>query len=27
LTKFLENPEKNWLKEYSAQLQHKFSSS
>ena len=27
LTKFLENPEKDWLKEYSAQLQLKFSSS
>ena len=27
LTKFLENPEKDWLKEYDAQLQLKFSSS
>jgi hypothetical protein len=27
LTKFLENPEKDWLKEYDAQLQFKFSSS
>jgi hypothetical protein len=27
LTKFLENPEKDWLKEYNAQLQLKFSSS
>ncbi len=27
LTKFLENPKKDWLKEYDAQLQFKFSSS
>jgi hypothetical protein len=27
LTKFLENPEKDWIKEYDAQLQFKFSSS
>ena len=27
LTKFLENPEKDWLKEYNAQLKLKFSSS
>ena len=27
LTKFLENPEKDWFKEYDAQLQFKFSSS
>jgi hypothetical protein len=26
LTKFLENPEKDWLREYDAQLQLKFSS-